>query len=167
MLAEIRNDLEALGPIVIIDTEYNVKGYHLDVEVGPEQVVAAAEAILKHGCFLESITGIDWLGKSPTGNAPKKEAEGDSESGEGGEASRPGEEATGDLLEVVYDFNFTGGVLCRVMVTLLFCAACRVVGVVFCPSKLCSNSKNMCTIGHRKTRSYSRPNSYFLSISKA
>lgn len=118
MLAELKNEFAALAPLAIIETDYRVKGYHLDVEVGPEQVVPAAELLDRHGCFLESITGVDWLGKTPVGNQEAKEAAAGAEpSGEEDPAAEStGGETVGDQLEVVYDYNYTGGELCRVVV---------------------------------------------------
>ena len=74
MLAEI-NDFATLETVAIIETDYRVKGYHLDVEVGAAQIVAAAKVLDRRGFFLESITGVDWLGKTPVGNQPKVAAE--------------------------------------------------------------------------------------------
>jgi NADH-quinone oxidoreductase subunit C len=116
MLAELKNEFAALDTVAIIETDYRVKGYHLDVEVGPEQVVAAAELLDRRGFFLESITGVDWLGKTPVGNqakvADEPEAAADSEADTPeGDAEKPA-----DQLEVVYDYNRTDGELCRVVV---------------------------------------------------
>ncbi len=117
MLAELKKEFAALGPLAIVETNYKVKGYHLDVEVSPDQVVPAAELMDRHGCFLESITGVDWLGKTPVGNIEEKEAAADETAGEGDAAPESdGGEAKVDLLEVVYDYNYTGGELCRVVV---------------------------------------------------
>jgi len=117
MLAEI-NDLKKLEPLAIIETDYSVKGYHLDVEVAPDQVVVAAEVLDRRGFFLESITGVDWLGKTPVGNKAKSDTESEEEaetSGEAGAEAEAGQEP-GDKLEVVYDFNRTDGELCRIVV---------------------------------------------------
>ena len=43
------------------ETEYKVKGYHLDVELDPDKVVAAAEILNRENFFIESITGVDWI----------------------------------------------------------------------------------------------------------
>jgi NADH-quinone oxidoreductase subunit C len=37
------------------------KGYHLDVKVGPEQVVAAAELLDREGFAIDTVTGVDWI----------------------------------------------------------------------------------------------------------
>jgi NADH-quinone oxidoreductase subunit C len=116
MLAEI-NDLKKLEALAIIETDYNVKGYHLDVEVSPDQIVTAAEILDRREFFLESITGVDWLGKTPIGNEVKGEAEEAGETSEAEEASAAEEgQDEGDKLEVVYDFNRTDGELLKIVV---------------------------------------------------
>ncbi len=121
MLAELKNEFAALDTVAIIETDYRLKGYHPDVEVGPAQVVAAAELLDRLGYFLESITGVDWLGKTPVGNQAKvaDEPAADGEAGGDSEAAEPQEgdaEVAADQMEVVYDYNHTGGELCRVVV---------------------------------------------------
>jgi NADH-quinone oxidoreductase subunit C len=37
------------------------KGYHLDVKVSPQQVVAAAELLDVYGFAMDAVTGVDWL----------------------------------------------------------------------------------------------------------
>lgn len=41
--------------------DYAAKGYHCDVTVTPDQVVAVTEALDKEGLSLDTITGVDWL----------------------------------------------------------------------------------------------------------
>ncbi len=48
-------------PIGPQETDYQVKGYHLDVALPPEKVVAAAEILSKQGFFIEAVTGVDWI----------------------------------------------------------------------------------------------------------
>jgi NADH-quinone oxidoreductase subunit C len=43
------------------NTDYPAKGYHLDVDLPPEKIPAAAEILLKENFFIESITGVDWI----------------------------------------------------------------------------------------------------------
>ena len=43
------------------ETDYKTKGYHLDVELAPEKVVAAAEILNRENFFIEAITGVDWI----------------------------------------------------------------------------------------------------------
>ena len=107
MLAELKKEFADLATVAIIETDYLVKGDHLDVEVGAAQVVAAAELLDRRGFFLESITGVDWLGKTPVGNQPKVAAK---------PAADVEVEVAAEQLEVVYDYNHSGGELCRVVV---------------------------------------------------
>jgi NADH-quinone oxidoreductase subunit C len=114
MLAEI-NDFAALETVAIIETDYRVKGYHLDVEVESAQVVAAARILTRRGFFLESITGVDWLGKMPIGNKVVGGA-GAGEETAAAEVAPGADRGAEDKLEVVYDFNRTDGELCRIVV---------------------------------------------------
>ncbi len=41
--------------------DYNAKGYHLDGNIAPEQVTAAAALLDRAGFALDTITGVDWL----------------------------------------------------------------------------------------------------------
>jgi NADH-quinone oxidoreductase subunit C len=43
------------------ETDYKAKGYHLDVALPPEKVVAAAEILSRENFFIEAITGVDWI----------------------------------------------------------------------------------------------------------
>ena len=43
------------------ETDYKAKGYHLDVDLPPEKVVAAAEILNRENFFIEAITGVDWM----------------------------------------------------------------------------------------------------------
>lgn len=43
------------------ETSYKTKGYHLDVALPPEKVVAAAEILSRENFFIEAITGVDWI----------------------------------------------------------------------------------------------------------
>lgn len=52
---------EALRANGVVSTDYAVCGYHLDVQVAPEQLRAAVEIIDGHDFFIESITGVDWI----------------------------------------------------------------------------------------------------------
>jgi NADH-quinone oxidoreductase subunit C len=116
MLSELKKEFAALETLAVIETDYRVKGYHLDVEVGPDRVVAAAELLDQRGFFLEAVTGVDWLGKVPVGNQPDAAA-GKEQGGEAAEAGAAAtEDAPSDKFEVVYDYNRTDGELCRVVV---------------------------------------------------
>ena len=59
--AALKNSLAALAGEGVVETNFNEKGFHLDVTLTPEQVVSAAEALDREGFFLENITGVDWL----------------------------------------------------------------------------------------------------------
>ena len=55
---------EAEGPVAPAgpkETDYKAKGYHLDVDLPPEKVVAAAEILNRENFFIEAITGVDWI----------------------------------------------------------------------------------------------------------
>lgn len=43
------------------ETDYQAKGYHLDVELEPDKVVTAVEILNRENFFIESITGVDWI----------------------------------------------------------------------------------------------------------
>ncbi len=45
----------------LIETPYDERGAHVDVQLNPDQVVRAAEILDSEGLTLESITGVDWL----------------------------------------------------------------------------------------------------------
>jgi len=47
------------SPVQIVDVR--VKGYHLDVTVAPDQVVAAAEIVRQRGFGIDAVTGVDWM----------------------------------------------------------------------------------------------------------
>ena len=47
------------SPVQVVDPK--VKGYHLDVTVAPDQVVAAAQIADQHGFAIDTVTGVDWM----------------------------------------------------------------------------------------------------------
>jgi NADH-quinone oxidoreductase subunit C len=59
--AEEETTAEEPVPIGPQETDYQAKGYHLDAELPPEKVVAAAEILFKQGFFIEAVTGVDWI----------------------------------------------------------------------------------------------------------
>ena len=63
MLEQIKNEMEALSPLVLEETDYFARGYHLNIELSSDRIAAAAELLDKAGFFLEAITGVDWLAK--------------------------------------------------------------------------------------------------------
>ncbi len=135
MLAKVKEALSAVSPLEVKDTDYQAKGYHLDVAVDPDQVVQCAEVMTELGFFLEAITGVDWFGQIAAAKeakekaaalAAKKYEAAKAKAEEAGEeppappepAAEPEAEdaPTEDPLEVVYDYNITSGELCRVVV---------------------------------------------------
>jgi NADH-quinone oxidoreductase subunit C len=46
-------------PVQVVDPK--AKGYHLDVTVAPDQVVAAAKIADQFGFGMDTITGVDWM----------------------------------------------------------------------------------------------------------
>lgn len=45
----------------LIETDYAARGFHLDVQINPDQVVKSAEILDQGGLTLEAVTGVDWL----------------------------------------------------------------------------------------------------------
>jgi NADH-quinone oxidoreductase subunit C len=45
----------------VIERDYAVHGYHLDVQVSPDQLLEAVTIVDEHEFFLETITGVDWI----------------------------------------------------------------------------------------------------------
>ena len=56
MLAKVKEELSAVSPVEVKETDYLAKGYHLDVTVEPDQVVQCAQVMTELGYFLEAIT---------------------------------------------------------------------------------------------------------------
>ena len=48
-----------LSPVQIVDAK--AKGYHIDIAVDPDHVVAAAELVRQHGFGMDTVTGVDWM----------------------------------------------------------------------------------------------------------
>ena len=59
--AEEETPEEEPPPIGPQETDYQAKGFHLDVALPPEKVVAAAEILSRQGFFIEAVTGVDWI----------------------------------------------------------------------------------------------------------
>ncbi len=45
----------------LLETDYAKRGFHLDVQVNPDQVVRSAEILDSEGMTMEMVTGVDWL----------------------------------------------------------------------------------------------------------
>ena len=119
----IKEKLAASGAQAVNETDYARKGFALDVQVTPEQLVAAVSVLDAAGFFIEAITGVDWLGEQA---ALRKEAEAKAAAkaeaaAAAGEEQPPIEPAAEqgelpeDSLEAVYDFNHYEA-LCRVTI---------------------------------------------------
>lgn len=124
----VKELMTALDPLAMADIDYADKGYHLDIVLVPQQVAEAAAILDNEQFFLETITGVDWLGEKAAINkeqaklvaaALKKAQKAAEDAGEVLSSSLPETEATlddlSDELEVVYDFNNMSE-LCRVVV---------------------------------------------------
>ena len=59
----LATSLAALPGAVVRPTEHAAKGYDLDVSLTPEALVPAVNVLDAAGYFLETITGVDWLGE--------------------------------------------------------------------------------------------------------
>lgn len=47
------------SPVQAVDAK--ARGYHLDVTVTPDQVIAAAEILKQRGFGMDTVTGVDWM----------------------------------------------------------------------------------------------------------
>ncbi|PKN16387.1 MAG: nitroreductase family protein [Deltaproteobacteria bacterium HGW-Deltaproteobacteria-3] len=125
--AAIKQKLAAIGAGAVSETDYARKGFALDVQVAPEQLVAAVSALDAEGFFIEAVTGVDWLGEqaalrkaaeAKVAAEAKAKAEAAAAAGEEAppaeSAAEPGE-LPEDALEAVYDFNHYES-LCRVTI---------------------------------------------------
>ena len=125
--AAIKQKLAAIGVETVSETEYARKGFALDVQVAPEQLVAAVSVLDAEGFFIEAVTGVDWLGEQA---ALRKEAEAKAAAeakARAEAAAAAGEEPLSaapvaeqgelpeDALEAVYDFNHYEA-FCRVVI---------------------------------------------------
>ncbi|MEJ2032852.1 MAG: NADH-quinone oxidoreductase subunit C [Deltaproteobacteria bacterium] len=112
----IKQEVAALTPLAVLDADHAAKGYDLDIQVSPDQVVAAAEVMDRAGLFIEAVTGVDWLAEATAAKPkpkPKPQAE---EAGETEpEEAEPEPEPVSPEMEVVYDYS-SSGELCRVVV---------------------------------------------------
>ena len=55
----LKKALAPLGLSQVADGDYAKTGYHLEVAARPDQMPEVAQAMLAHGCFLESLTAVD------------------------------------------------------------------------------------------------------------
>jgi len=126
-LVAIRERLAVIPDITLTETEYDKKGYCLDIQVSAETLVRTVTEISAAGFFIEAITGVDWLGekmaryketvdriKAITAAAAKAAAEKGEEPPPAPPLPQPPENPLDDL-EVVYDFNHFHR-FCRIVV---------------------------------------------------
>lgn len=125
--AAIKEKMAAVGAEAVTETEYSSKGFALDVQLAPEQLVAAVSALDAEGFFIEAVTGVDWLGEqaalrkeaeAKAAAEAKAKAEAAAAAGEEAPPAAPSAEQAElpeDVLEAVYDFNHYEG-LCRVTI---------------------------------------------------
>ena len=111
ILTNVKNAMTTLEPIAITDTDYAAKGFHLDVQVTPDQVVDAVEVLNQEAFTLEAVTGVDLLTFDKA--AKKKPAKKKDE--EGAAPPPPPEKKPDPQMEVVYDFSHWD-TLCRVVI---------------------------------------------------
>lgn len=45
----------------VLERDYNACGYHLDIQLDPDDLLAAVQILDKADFFIESITGVDWI----------------------------------------------------------------------------------------------------------
>jgi NADH-quinone oxidoreductase subunit C len=60
LAARIQEALGALNLETVEQGDYAKTGYCLEVTAAPDQMPALAQALLQVGCFLESLTAVDW-----------------------------------------------------------------------------------------------------------
>lgn len=70
-LTAIQQAMATAFPGAARETDYSKKGYMLDVAVPPERILEAVGLVDAQGFFIETITGVDWLGEKA---AIRKEA---------------------------------------------------------------------------------------------
>lgn len=59
--AETEEAEEPAPPPGPVETDYQARGYHLDVDLPPDKVVAAVEILNRENFFIEAVTGVDWI----------------------------------------------------------------------------------------------------------
>jgi NADH-quinone oxidoreductase subunit C len=107
---ELVKNLQALPGAVVGETDYKAKGFDLDVQLSPENIAEAARLMDEAGYFLDTMTGVDWLGEQETlrkeAGKAKTAAGNAEETGASAAESAAGEPPLPeDEIEVVYDFN--------------------------------------------------------------
>lgn len=126
-LTAIKQAFAAAFPGAAQETEYAKKGFSLDVTVPSNRILEAVTLVDTEGFFIETITGVDWLGEkaekqkeaaAKAAAAAKAKAEASESGDDASPAPTPEpvqEDSSIDDLEVVYDFNHYSA-LCRVVI---------------------------------------------------
>ncbi|OGQ94141.1 MAG: hypothetical protein A2521_12905 [Deltaproteobacteria bacterium RIFOXYD12_FULL_57_12] len=114
--AKTQAALAGVSTLSVASTDYAAKGYHLEVQVTAEQLVAAVEVLDREGFFIEAITGADLLTFDAAEKKPAKKAKAaDAETGEAAAPPPPPPKPAPPQMEVFYDFDHTDE-LCRVLI---------------------------------------------------
>lgn len=61
--AAVQKSLAAVAGARVAAVDYAARGFHVDVTIPSEEITAAAQVLDQEGFFIESITGVDWLGE--------------------------------------------------------------------------------------------------------
>ncbi|MDF1614017.1 NADH-quinone oxidoreductase subunit C [Desulfurivibrio dismutans] len=143
--ADVQKSLAAVAGVQVGAVDYAARGFHVDVTLPSQEITAVVQVLDQEGFFIESITGVDWLGEQEAlakeaakqAAAAKKAAEkAAAEAAEQAAGEAPGDagavaapaaepppapapeespEPEEDSFEVVYDFNHFRE-LCRVTI---------------------------------------------------
>jgi len=96
---ELVRRLGALPGAKIAEMDHARRGFDLDVSLTPDTLVAAVELMDQAGYFLETITGVDWLGEQETLRKEilaAREAKAKAAAKAAAEAAKAAEEAGGE-----------------------------------------------------------------------
>ena len=115
---QLAKSLAGVPSAKVEEREHRARGFHLDVSLSPENLRQAVSVLDQAGFFIETITGVDWLGEkqallkqAQAAAAAKAKAAGEETPpapvAEATQAPQP------DDLEAVYDINHYDE-LCRV-----------------------------------------------------
>ncbi|MDR1242826.1 MAG: NADH-quinone oxidoreductase subunit C [Deltaproteobacteria bacterium] len=105
--AELVKNLQALPGAVVSDTDHKARGFDLDVKLSPENIAEAVQLMDEAGYFLDTMTGVDWLGEQEAlrKEADKGKAAAPASESAAGEPPLPQAGIGEDEIEIVYDFN--------------------------------------------------------------
>lgn len=112
ILERTTSALAAIETTSITTTDFAARGFHLEIQVTPENLTGVVDVLDREGFFIEAITGVDLLTFAPPPKpAPKKTAA----EGEENPPAPPPPEPVAPQMEAVYDFNHFDE-LCRVTI---------------------------------------------------